>query len=259
MWSLWQEPDLAAALQQICQLPNGVPLDTRLAYKLDSMGLVQLQGNHCRCLCQLYRQYFATETWTPKDTINIQVQQLTQENQALQALVMTDALTQVGNRRQFEAALSREWGRSAREHHPLALIMCDVDCFKQYNDTYGHQAGDSCLQQIAMALSQSLHRPADLVTRYGGEEFAVILPHTDAVGAMHIAERIRTAVKDLAIPHVHSQVNEQRVTLSLGVACWVPLPQQLPDAFVQAADDALYAAKGQGRDCVVLSAAKGEP
>ena len=203
---LRQEPALAAALQQVCQAQTGVQLATHLAYQLDSMGLVQLQGNLCHCLCQLYRQYFAAPTGASQDAISTQVQKLAQENEALQVLVTTDALTQVGNRRHFDAALSREWHRSARDAQPLALIMCDVDCFKQYNDTYGHQAGDVCLQRVAATLSESLQRPADLVTRYGGEEFAVILPNTDTTGAAHIAERIRAAVKALEIPHTNSKV-----------------------------------------------------
>jgi diguanylate cyclase (GGDEF)-like protein len=127
------------------------------------------------------------------------------------------------------------------------LILCDIDHFKRYNDTHGHQQGDECLRSVARTIAGSIRRPADVAARYGGEEFALILPNTHAEGAMHIAETIRNAVQALEIPHPASPSGSQ-VTLSLGVACIVPSAEGSPDKLLAAADQALYAAKGQGRN-----------
>lgn len=178
-------------------------------------------------------------------------QQLEEANQNLQRLAYVDGLTQVVNRRRFDECLYQEWRRLAREKAPLSLIMCDVDFFKLYNDTYGHQAGDKCLQQIAHAISCTVKRSADLVARYGGEEFAVILPNTQAEGAVGLAEEIRARIKNLSIIHKNSQVSKY-VTLSLGVASTIPEPKSSPARLVAAADRALYQAKAQGRDRVIL-------
>ena len=139
----------------------------------------------------------------------------------------------------------------ARETAPLSLILCDVDYFKRYNDTYGHQAGDACLQQVARAISRVLKRPTDLVARYGGEEFAVILPFTTGEGAVHIADTIHLEVQQLLIPHAKSSVSEY-VTLSIGVCSTVPQKEFSPIALIAIADKALYGAKEQGRNRVVV-------
>jgi diguanylate cyclase (GGDEF)-like protein len=130
--------------------------------------------------------------------------------------------------------------------------LCDVDYFKLYNDTYGHLAGDLCLQKLAGVLRQTLKRSVDLVARYGGEEFAVILPNTNATGAVLIAETIREQVRGLQIAHAKSPVS-QYVTLSLGVASQVPTPDGLPAQLIMAADEALYQAKAEGRDRVIIA------
>ncbi|MDX2098908.1 MAG: diguanylate cyclase [Leptolyngbyaceae cyanobacterium bins.59] len=179
-------------------------------------------------------------------------QELERMNQELTRLATLDGLTQVANRRYFDDYLQREWGRAAREQTPLSLILCDIDSFKAYNDTYGHQAGDRCLQRVARVIHQAARRPSDLASRYGGEEFAVILPNTNAQGALQIAHRIRKHVKALKIQHPHSQPLPQ-ITLSLGIACVVPHPELSPDMLVMAADRALYQAKTQGRDCIVTT------
>lgn len=176
--------------------------------------------------------------------------QLQEANQELQRLASLDGLTQLANRRRFDEYLKQEWRRQAREQAPLSLLLCDIDCFKIYNDTYGHQAGDVCLRQVAGAIRLAVRRPADLVARYGGEEFAVILPNTPADGALFIAESIRSLVKDLEIVHVRSPINPY-VTLSVGVASLVPTPKSSPAQLIAAADEALYQAKMQGRDRVV--------
>lgn len=174
-------------------------------------------------------------------------------NLELERLVTLDGLTQVANRRQFDAYLTQEWNRAVREQSNLSLILCDVDYFKSYNDHYGHQKGDECLYQLAQAMSLLVKRPTDLVARYGGEEFGVILPYTDAAGAYVVAETIRQGISHLKLPHAQSSVNCY-VTLSLGVATIVPTLDVLPEALITAADAALYRAKHQGRDCTVMNA-----
>jgi diguanylate cyclase (GGDEF)-like protein/PAS domain S-box-containing protein len=178
-------------------------------------------------------------------------QQLEVANQELHRLASLDGLTQVANRRHFDAFLEREWRRLIREQKPLSLILCDVDFFKNYNDTYGHQAGDRCLQEVAKALVQASRRPADLVARYGGEEFAVVLPNTEAEGALHVAESMRLLVKGLMIDHSQSSVS-QYVTISLGVVSIIPTLETSPSKLIAATDIALYKAKNQGRDRTAL-------
>ncbi|AFW96885.1 diguanylate cyclase with Chase2 sensor [Anabaena sp. 90] len=169
------------------------------------------------------------------------------ENQTLYRLANYDSLTQIPNRRRFDEYLQQEWGRMARDKSALSLILCDVDFFKRYNDTYGHQAGDSCLQKVAFAMSQAIKRPSDLVARYGGEEFVVILPNTNAEGAIIVAEEIRDQVKILAILHSASEVS-QYVTVSLGVTTLIPTADIPAAFFIKTADEALYRAKKEGRD-----------
>ncbi|MGK7900301.1 MAG: GGDEF domain-containing protein [Hormoscilla sp.] len=180
-------------------------------------------------------------------------QLLESANTKLQRLASLDGLTKLANRRLFDSYLDKNWRRLASSRAQLSLIMCDVDYFKLYNDTYGHQAGDSCLQQIAKAISRAVRRTTDLVARYGGEEFSVILPNTDLEGALSVAKNIRDEVKNCAIAHSASLVS-QYVTLSLGVASTIPAPiVSGPNQLIAAADAALYEAKQQGRDRAVLS------
>lgn len=171
-------------------------------------------------------------------------------NQLLEHLARTDELTQVANRRFFNEYLNQEWYRMMREQLPLSLILLDIDCFKLYNDTYGHPAGDRCLSQVASTLQLTAKRPADRVARYGGEEFAIILPNTPLAGATQLANEIRSKIHHLQIPHESSYVSSH-VTLSLGVVCIVPLPDVSLGQFISKADEALYQAKMQGRDRVV--------
>ncbi|WOD39424.1 diguanylate cyclase domain-containing protein [Nodosilinea sp. E11] len=177
---------------------------------------------------------------------------LTVANQRLKHMAYLDGLTQVANRRRFEQYLDQEWRRMSREQGPLAVIMADIDCFKHFNDHYGHQAGDNCLRLVARILHRAARRPGDLVARYGGEEFVIVLPNTDAKGAETVAEDVRLLVRNQQIPHEASTV-DQVVTLSLGVASILPGPDTSSDNLIKQADTALYKAKHNGRDQVSVA------
>lgn len=175
--------------------------------------------------------------------------QLTAANHKLQQLATLDGLTQVSNRRCFDDYLEREWRRSLREQTPLALIFCDIDFFKAYNDSYGHQAGDDCLRQVAQALISTVERPADFVARYGGEEFVMVLPNTALVSAVHVADQLQGVIKALHLIHRRSPI-AAHITLSLGVASIIPQTGDSPEGLIAAADQALYRAKADGRNCI---------
>jgi diguanylate cyclase (GGDEF)-like protein len=160
-----------------------------------------------------------------------------------------DSLTDVGNRRCFDLALDAEWRRALRDGQPLALVMVDVDCFKQFNDLYGHREGDHCLRRVARALSRTLTRPGDVLARYGGEEFAAILPGTDLEGAHWMGERLRNAVAELNIPQQRPD-GARHVTISVGCASMHPSSNLTCYTLLQASDEQLYLAKHSGRNCV---------
>ena len=174
-------------------------------------------------------------------------QQLQAANRELERLANLDGLTQIPNRRCFDGYFEQEWRRLKREKASIALIMCDVDYFKSFNDYYGHLAGDDCLKQIAQILECVIRRPADLAARYGGEEFAIVLPNTDTEGAIHIAQQIRTEMADLALPHINAP-NLRTVTVSLGIASLIPTFHASPECLIAMADQALYIAKTKGRN-----------
>lgn len=169
-------------------------------------------------------------------------------NKVLANLARHDGLTGLANRRYFDEYLAEQIAVASRFHRPLALILCDIDHFKDFNDHYGHQAGDACLKRVARVLASCSHRPADLVARYGGEEFAFILPDTDLRAAARMAEEIRREVSRLGIAHAHSSAGSC-VSISSGVSELVP-PMQAPQ-LIAAADELLYHAKGLGRNQVV--------
>lgn len=169
------------------------------------------------------------------------------QSDLLERYAFIDSLTGLANRRAFDERLSQEWSRCQRSSTCLSLILLDVDHFKSYNDHYGHGQGDACLTTVARALATSQMRAYDLVSRYGGEEFVVILPDADLTGAQQIAERLRQSVYDLAYPHAASPV-DNRVTISLGVACTVPQTSATAAQLLRAADRFLYEAKRAGRN-----------
>lgn len=158
-----------------------------------------------------------------------------------------DGLTGINNRRMFDSVLYVEWASAQRSRRPLSLILLDIDFFKQFNDHYGHIQGDDCLRRVAEALEAAAVRPRDCVARFGGEEFVLVLPETDAESAKQIAERCRKLVGHLRIPHEQSKV-AQLLTLSLGVGTIIPEAHDSPLAFIEAVDRLLYQAKQQGRD-----------
>ena len=178
-------------------------------------------------------------------------QQLEAANQKLQELASIDSLTQIPNRRSFDEVLEREWQRLEREQAPLSLILCDIDFFKNYNDTYGHQSGDECLKKVAQILHQVAQRPGDLAARYGGEEFAVVLPNTDSVGAVYIAETILSSIRTKNLIHESSKISSY-LTLSLGIATIIPQDSSSLKWLIAKADEALYRAKQTGRDRYII-------
>jgi two-component system chemotaxis family response regulator WspR len=178
-------------------------------------------------------------------------QNLAIANIELQKLAALDGLTGIANRRRFDEVMRTEWQRGQRDKKPLSLLMCDIDCFKLYNDTYGHPAGDLCLKKAAAVLTEHLKRPADLAARYGGEEFVIVLPDTPLDGALRLAHACRAHIEQLAI--ANDQAPGGKVTMSIGVASVVPSPASTPDTLGTHADKALYAAKTAGRNRVVCA------
>jgi diguanylate cyclase (GGDEF)-like protein len=176
--------------------------------------------------------------------------ELKKANEELQHLANSDGLTRIGNRRRFEHFLGDEWHRAVRFKTEISLVLLDIDHFKLFNDTYGHQAGDDCLQKVAEALATTIKRPTDLVARFGGEEFAIILGGTDIEGALFIAERALENIKNLKIPHSTSQTNEY-LTVSVGVATTFAKFDMTEAELIKTADKALYRAKENGRNQIV--------
>lgn len=177
-------------------------------------------------------------------------------NRALERMSRQDWLTEIANRRYFDAFLAEEMARARRSKQELCLALCDVDFFKGYNDHYGHQAGDDCLRQVARVLQAACRRPADLPARYGGEEFALVLPETTVSGATQVAESVRNSIVQLNVPHERSAVAGY-VTVSIGVAGLLPTMDSDPEHLIAAADQALYQAKKLGRNRVVALQAEG--
>lgn len=174
--------------------------------------------------------------------------QLEQKNVELERLSSIDGLTGIPNRRSFDEYFAKEWQRAVREENHLALLLIDIDFFKKYNDGYGHQGGDDCLQKVASQLARPTRRSSDLTARYGGEEFVVVLPNTDLDGAMRIAEEMRLSVEKLALKHEFSDV-AKIVSISLGAASVIPNNHKNSADLIAEADRALYQAKESGRNC----------
>ncbi|MBI2305713.1 MAG: diguanylate cyclase [Rhodocyclales bacterium] len=185
-----------------------------------------------------------------RNSLLVMTRKLDIANQELRRLTSLDGLTGIANRRHFQETLDREWRRSMRKGSEFSILMCDVDGFKAFNDTLGHQAGDECLRRVAQALAGAMVRGGDFVARYGGEEFAAILPDTPLAGALVVAERMRGAIRALDIEHPKSESG--LLTMSFGAASGVGMPEAEAMGLVKLADKALYEAKHLGRDRVCV-------
>jgi diguanylate cyclase (GGDEF)-like protein len=179
--------------------------------------------------------------------LSLATEKLKAANEALEKLTLTDALTQVSNKRHFQQVYEDEWKRAMRSENALTLMLIDIDCFKFYNDTYGHLEGDRCLKAVAGALDRVANRPGDLLARFGGEEFVILLPGIGLDAATLIASRLVEHVRELGIPH-KSSVADRIVTISLGLAQIAPRQEVDPNDLIVAADQALYRAKTSGRN-----------
>jgi diguanylate cyclase (GGDEF)-like protein len=188
------------------------------------------------------RARVAEQTAELQETVKL----LEAANAQLEVLSLEDDLTGIANRRYFERTLADEWNRARRREQPLALILLDLDYFKELNDRRGHPAGDDCLRRVGAFLNETIRRSGEVVARYGGEEFAILLPGTDGDGAIRVAEKLREGIERLGIPYG----NGRRVTASCGIAAIIPGPDVSAENLVASADRALYAAKHSGRNCV---------
>lgn len=178
---------------------------------------------------------------------------LVQANKKLEAMSYLDGLTGISNRRKFNEVLEKEWKRCERNQLALTLLMIDIDCFKPFNDRYGHLEGDDCLRKVAQTIESLLRRPGDFVARYGGEEFSIVLPGIDPAGAENLARKILDKVKALKIPNQDSDVSDH-LTVSLGGVSMVPTRSLPATWFINKADKLLYQAKKNGRNQYRLEA-----
>lgn len=209
------------------------------------------------CKSQEKLEKFNQELQERVEARTAEIQAKNQQLQHLLTLSTTDKLTGIANRHALEYRLQQEWDKGIANAIPLSAIMIDIDFFKRYNDTYGHQQGDRCLSKVAQAISQTLKRTKDFVARYGGEEFTIVLPDTPSTGATAVAERIRTRICELQIPHKTSQIRSF-ITVSLGVATTIPTRSLDWKTLIATADKALYLAKQKGRDRLEIALSESE-
>lgn len=177
---------------------------------------------------------------------------LSEVNRLLEAQATTDGLTGISNRRHFDQSLAQEWERHTRSRLPLSILLLDIDFFKKYNDAFGHLAGDDCLQEIAQTIRSSISRPGDLIARFGGDEFTIILPQTDRAGAIAVATIVARKLKDRQLPHPASELGSA-VTVTIGCSTMVPARGIAMREILERADRALYRAKAEGRNRLMHS------
>ncbi|MDQ3280374.1 MAG: GGDEF domain-containing protein [Acidobacteriota bacterium] len=208
------------------------------------VGFIRIRTRTLRVQAERLRAKVADKTAELQQTVAL----LETANTQLEALSLEDDLTGIANRRSFERALTDEWNRARRREHPIALILLDLDHFKDLNDRRGHPAGDDCLRRVGSFLADTIRRSGEVVARYGGEEFAILLPAVEGDAAVRVAETLRAGIEHLGVPYGNG--TGRRVTASCGVAAMVPNADLTAEGLVASADRALYAAKHSGRNCV---------
>lgn len=231
----------------------GVLEDNFITHNAASVGLLLEIIMLSLALSDKYRvltQTLERQTHELEDKVNLRTQELETSNKKLEKLSRIDSLTGMPNRRYFDLQLEQEWQRSMRESQPLSILVCDVDQFKNINDHFGHQYGDECLQGVAKAIIETLHRPADMPARFGGDEFVVILPETIALGAELLAINICQKVQELSLQQAPDALHDV-VTLSIGCATFIPSNTNDIKSLFALADKHLFEAKKKGRNCVV--------
>jgi diguanylate cyclase (GGDEF)-like protein len=259
--TLQNNPALGIALKQVVNSSDSVEINHILAYKLESMGLVKINGGLCKVSCELYRRYFMSQNL---EELNLQdkLVQLKKENIELKQLAITDELTQVANRRYFDIHLEQLWQKLALEMAPLSMILCEIDYLKLYSNTNGKQAEHSCLQQIARALEAKISSSSGtsdfyskLIARYDYEQFAILLPKMNSLVSSKLAESIRHAVIKLGISHnsAYDGFPARVVTVSLGLACTIPNAHASTNMFIDATVEALNNSKRNNRNRTYVS------
>jgi diguanylate cyclase (GGDEF)-like protein len=233
-------------------IPAVVPISIRLLSVGDPMHLVMGLMIAIFGIAMLASSTNVHRLFRDSERLRRELRSSIELGQALENLVRLDSLTGIPNRRLFEEELNKEWGRAGRNRETLSVIIADIDHFKEYNDHYGHPAGDRCLVKVAQAMHRALSRPGDLVARIGGEEFAFLLPRTNLSGAISVAEQIREHVLALNLPNEAAPVAKQ-VTLSFGVSSSDVVSVSSPADLIRASDVALYEAKRRGRNQIAAA------
>ncbi|RUT04832.1 hypothetical protein DSM106972_044010 [Dulcicalothrix desertica PCC 7102] len=242
--TLQKYPELAVAFQKLIQYGDSVQLDNKIAYKLESIGLIKIEGNRCRVFCELYRQFFAQQ-----DFDRIFSQKQTDTHTPINTHIhLIDNTTQIYNKRYLDAFLDYWWRKANVENTPLSIALFDVDNFRIYNAMYGQEAGDICLWQVANVVRNTVdyNKQNVLIARYKDDAFAIVLPNTNARKAVKIADNIREQVKNLAIKHVittNKMLEFPIVTISVGVASVIPDMDVSHNVFTDAAVKALNESK----------------
>lgn len=265
--TLQNNPDLAVAIEKAIATDAPIPLKPILAYRLESLGLVTLQGNTIGIRYELYRRYFrqqfanseeniSTHSEMPLNVKDERLFELERQNQKLQQLRDIDELTGLLARRSFEERLKEEWRQLARGGMPLSIILCNIDCFKIFNDVHGYSDGNNCLQLIAGVFEAGIDIPNSTIARYGGDEFIAALPKIDGSLALGLAEQLRKQIEILGIPintDKYGGFAKDIVTVSLGIASTIPYAEASPSVLIEAASEALYQSKRNGRDRISMS------